>query len=502
MDLVIVLQRGSVLAGESVPLEFRLSAGPGPLELPQNIDTSEAVAVALLDAEGAVLARADGLARWRRQQPIDAVRREEPSGSMRLEAGETAVWDADLLAYLDPIAPGRYLVSASFSAAGGEVVVSPSVPLHVRDNHGVWMDVLVDTASMPMVYVLQQHLGPDGAQTLFQLATGQRPECFWYGGAIDLPDGARPLVAEVDFRTMGAWDHDLERWGAWLEEGSLRAFRFGMGEARGGLSSLPTPYPGGALAGRPIQREDGGLSVLVLSPEPSAWALTRLHFDRALALRGAELLARLPSRASPTALAAGWDGRTCFLSGEEGSPPVRLVVAEADGAARSIDVLTAEDIAGPEAPQGKVHLLSLKIDLKSEWGQRRAILVTALVQAGIERWLSIVEAPLGADAAPTGARRSWRVDVDATWLSPDEALVWADTARDDAGRPVTIVATSAGRLLHLSATGEARVIPGADPDHLTQSKLVELSGQVILFHPVAGRGFAATVLVVPSIRPR
>src|SRR5260221_14605775 len=102
MDLLLALQRSIVVAGEGVPLEFRLHAGASAVELPGDHESGPAVALSLHDAGGALIARADGVDRWKRQQPPGAEPPTGGDGSVRVEPGETAVWGADLLAYLDP----------------------------------------------------------------------------------------------------------------------------------------------------------------------------------------------------------------------------------------------------------------------------------------------------------------------------------------------------------------------------------------------------------------
>lgn len=497
MKLKILSRNSSTIAGESVPLDCELTTGSAGLNLPHDHDGSEALYLELLDAELAVVSRADGLTRKFRQSPLGARLAPPPAGSVALDPGETVVWSADLLSYFDPPGPGRHFIRATFEPPGRESVASTPLPLDVIPNNGVWMDALLDSASMPIVFVLSQHEGAEGTRWLYQLDVGLRPELFWAGGVLDLPGGARPRVAEVDFSALGNWDHDLERWGVWLEGDRIHGVRFGIGVADPKVISGALGDSSLELLGRPVEHADSGLSVVAMREVGGRWELLRLAFDPHLAARSKTPLASLDACPTPCHSAADSDENLYIAIASGGAPPVGLISVESGEVSHERELLTGADIAGEGVEPKDVQILEVVVRAKGDGAGEGVVVVVALVHEEIDRWLSIVETPLGVPRSPARTLRTWRVDLEDNWMPRSEQPSWAGVGRDANRQPILVLATTSGRLLHLDVTGDVREVSGTEATRIDQAQVVCLGGAVYLLHPTAERGTVCTVLAPP-----
>lgn len=483
-----------VVAGQSISLELRLHTEDASVDLPHDYELRDTVTLALLDAEHRLVAQGDGFARVARTlEPGTRFPRAVP-GSTSIPPGETLVWEADLIAYLDPPAPGQYLISASFRV-GATVVTSAPIPLHVGENRARWMDVSSDESPIPMVFGVQQLPRDDGQQAIFHVSTAVRPECTMSGGALPIPAGAQPRIAEIGSPGI-ALDRAFGRYVAWQEAGRLGLMRFdGDRQSEGPRYAELTP-PGLVLLGRPAEHGDR-ISVLGVVSYADRREVHRLDFDLGLAPRGRDRICVLSPEAAPISASRGHDGELCVVAGSASGFPVWVHEQGPRGVSGVRELVSAAMLEGPRPGQRRGVLVGLRADLRAQEIEVGASLIparrrapTAFVVASLRdvntRWLSLLAVPLLVSGG--GDVGAWRIDADAGWLPDDDEVTWADMVLDHLGRPVVVVATQQRRLILLASDRDARVLPDVDPTRLEQTRLLVIEGSVYSFHPSSTRG--------------
>jgi hypothetical protein len=257
----------------------------------------------------------------------------------------------------------------------------------------------------------------------------------------------------------------------WSEGVRLVALR--AGERR--EAALPAP-----LVGRPIQRADGGLTVITGA---AGRALAAAHLDARLG----------PLRVVPLVPWAHAEG--ALATGADPSGGVHLAAC-VDGVIR-LAVLRGEAVSEREvfplaalldgAP-GRVELLALRLELKR--CPRPALLVAALAVPAVGAPSLVFRAVALDDRAdPTPPLRV----TAGAWLDPGERVVAAEWTRGPAGA-VVVLATSAGRLLAIEPGAPPRRIPGVDPRRAAQARLFASGDGAHLFHPAPRVGLGHALL--------
>jgi hypothetical protein len=143
------------------------------------------------------------------------------AGDLTLSPGAAAVYDDDLMSLLtEPLAPGSYLVQASYGASTGETTVSARVPLVVVASRP--LAIAQDLALREgRVVVAEWHSREDGKTLLRARQSGNVPlGRFSELTTIETGEPVRQvaLSCDVAYRIPEGW-----RWLAWLDGGSLFA---------------------------------------------------------------------------------------------------------------------------------------------------------------------------------------------------------------------------------------------------------------------------------------
>src|ERR1051325_321621 len=253
--LELSLDAPSVIFSQSIPLRLAFvnddRARPFPLD-PSAFDVTTFV---LLE-NGEAVAEGAGVERDLRagfDQPLDNA---STIAATEIPAGETARWSDDLLLYLDVPRPGAYEVEARFRFHESEAV-SARVPLHVTPIDCAALDLVRDRACTDVVHLLTEDAGEPCA--LFEFRSIHAPRQRWSGVRIDRPPATRGCIARTDFTTLTSFAHDYMRWIAWWEEGTLTLVRV----ASDGVVRVSHPVDGSGVFGRPVQHEDGGVTVFL-----------------------------------------------------------------------------------------------------------------------------------------------------------------------------------------------------------------------------------------------
>jgi hypothetical protein len=470
--LQVTLDRPAVLFQQSVPLRIVYTnddrARPFPLD-PGSLDI---LTVTLFDAAGEAMASSNPIVRDGRaglDAPLDAPGK---IATTTIPPHETAEWTEDLLVYLDVPEPGAYSVGVRFRF-GDIDVTSDRAPLEVMPLACAAVDALRDRTADNVLHVLTEHRG-EAAATLFEFRSAHAPSQRWSGVAIDdAPVAATGVIAQTDFATTASFEHDYQRWLAWAEPEALTvALVRGAGLI---VRERIEGVTGAGVFGRPLQHEDGGVTVLLRTARD---ALTAVRIDAEGRVSDRTSI-ELTESARGRALAFGVvprEGLTWVTS-----PPLSLHTLDGRGAIRS-RVLHEE--LKPFAAQLETKPIA-KIEPPS-------IAVAGAVRHEQSLAFWTARATLDDDE---WRRAEWVVGHDL--LPPEERLVQVCVI--PALQETTAVAvTETGRAVHLPPGAPARALQSIDPALARYARLAATTRTIDWIAADRNRG----VIVTPLLKIR
>jgi hypothetical protein len=293
MELRLTLARSDVVLQEPVPFVATFLPGPEPVVMPMEPFSVDFMRLRLYDASFGVIAEANDYTRQMRmgaEAPMETpdevpLGESEPDASIEVED--------DLLRYLDIREPGQYFVQARFRFRD-IAADSGIVPLRVRPIALRRFDVVLDRIAMAVVHVAQLHEHDGERMLIEQFRSALDPNGIWNAVALPVDAGADVRISVGSFETRKTYDHDFRRWLVWLRGATLT-----MAAVRKTVEctmAWTLPTSDATLIGRPLQHEDGGLSVHLLAGR----RLARLEFDSDGRERGSRVVGELDADVTDT----------------------------------------------------------------------------------------------------------------------------------------------------------------------------------------------------------
>ena len=504
MKLAITLSTGEAVVDEPVQVTFRLTADAAGERLPFAYKSSNVTSLVIFGAGGDELDRADGTTV---KQRLGFAVIPEPQGSMELmtlDPSEPLVWSQSILAYFDSLLPGSYLIQAELNFdPTGIALTSAPLPLTIGPNQCRSIDVVQDHVCLATTTFLGQHEDDEGARAILRIARTAAPGAFWEGTTIALPRGVEARLSEADFSTTHTFKHDFVRWVVWIDRGSLFVIRTEESNPAGPVVEVPLGIAGAALLGRPIQHADLSVSVLfeglTAAGEPGVFLL---DVDQEGKETGRVTLATLLPSISP--LAGGADARgALYVVAAAGRDrlPLHLLHRGADGDVAIRELLSEVPSTG-EAPGRAARIVGARVAVKAFSGPR-AVLVAAIREhdprsPNEDDVLEILQIFL--DSPPPGKEAVARTEI-VLWrgsLSPGETIVAADLARDRKTEVHALIATSAGRVFHVTPAGAIAHVVTLPVEAARRAALViNVDHDVFAFYPSAEIGVDGVILQRP-----
>ena len=436
--LSVTIDRPAVLFQQSVPLRIVFTNDDRARLFPLDPGSLDITTITLAGAAGGTIVSADALVRDTRcgfNAPLDA------SGKIAtatIPPHETAEWTEDLLVYFDAPRPGRYAVEVRFRFEEIDATSAP-VGFEVLPLACTAIDALRDRTGDNVLHTLTEHRG-DAVCTLFEFRSAHAPSQRWSGITIEDAPSATGTIAQTDFATMATFDHDYQRWLAWAEPEALTvALVRSSGVAVRTREDVAT---GAGIFGRPVQHEDGGVTVLLRT---ALDALTAIRFDAEGQVRSRTATGLPPAAGGPALASAVTPGRGLTWVT---AMPLSLHTLDADGAVRS-------RLLHDELKPFAAHLETKPVNVTD----KPAIAVAGAVRHERSLVFWTARANLEQETAEW-KMAEWKVAHDL--LPPDEGLVHVSVipALD---ATTAVLVTETGRVVHFPPGHPPRLLEPVDP---------------------------------------
>ena len=464
---------------EPVVLHIRFVNDGVPIAFPLESSALDLTTFLVFDSQGRPVARVDGYTREERLGLNPAPAPVESLKTAGLPAGADVEWSEDLLGYMDLPGPGEFRVSVRFRYPPASIdLESGQVAFRVRPLQCRWFDVLEDCVAMSVIHSIQQHADDSESRAMFHFRSVQRPMTAWAGRGILRPPASQPRISQADFSSSESFAHDFSRWCAWVSARTITLARVSdFDEPRMAAHALPLNRQ--QLAGRPVQHQDGGVSVLVLGAgDTGTFALHRLRFDAEGSQTSDTILAKkIPVRPDPLASGCDRSGRLWVISAAAGSFPVTLHMCD------GTELKNVEEYAPADAPE---RVLAVRIARATRYRGPLGVFLAA--QPGGES--ARVTAGMTELAAEPAGAAQWRyrhIPV-GEWLAPGETIAAGDLLPDAGGDLQVVLATSGGRLMKASPGGELVTLAEGIPLVPDSLALVFTSGCLLAFFAASDRG--------------
>jgi hypothetical protein len=299
--------------------------------------------------------------------------------------------------------------------------------------------------------------------------------------------------------TLDTFEHDFQRWIAWVEDGSIGGLR--LDEEGKAAARLEVATDAGArMVGNPVQHRDHGVSVLLLADRSGGPALTAHRFDPTGKAQGSRGIATYGTEPRPITASTDWNGRIYAVSGTAGRLPVELHVAAGGGPATRHLLLDPAADEGIGARLADAEVLALRADTQLVVAKMRAVVALLRSGEGPDQRLVFTRTPLADDGSPAADTTVVEVGFAAGLLQAGEWLA-AATVGQGAGQPYGTVTTSKGRLLFVEPGQTPREVVTVPEEAIGLADLLPASGGLFLVHPTDTRGMRHTVVKEPLARP-
>jgi hypothetical protein len=501
MNLEVELGSAEAVIGEPVAVRLRLAGVPAGLPFPVDYNASDVTTFVLMDAEGRVLATADGYDKTAR---LGSPPGRKPQSTLQTHAFDEEreiAWSEDLLAHFDLAEPGSYLVEVRFTfAPAGIDLASARLPLAIKPNRCRFLDLSQDRVCLPTTCLVVQHRDDPFARTFLRVSDSMNPGRFWEGASLDIPAGAEPIASEADFSTTLTFQHDFFRWLAWIDRGSLFATYVKGSTPLGRVFEVPLPLASPALFGRPIQHADGSVSVTLLGHlDDGSRGVYRMDVSAAGAASPLDPIAGLAADDVPVACAPDVRGAIYLAATTHpGRPPLRMLERRPDGSVQHRELLSA----GHFEREGDrdLRVVAVRLALKPFQGPRAALVAGVLDHdprdPNEDDQVELIQIFL--DAPPEGHSPIAVLSVPffRGLLAPGETLVSADLVRVKRTQLHALLATSSGQLFHASPGGALRSIARVSPAEAAGARLATTPDHAVTaFLPSEERGVVELPLV-------
>jgi hypothetical protein len=500
--LRLAIEPPSIATVVNEPLPVRLTLtneGSADLPVPTDYRDADIVTFTLYDDAGHVLATADGYTSEERIGGQPARVRQEAMHALPLPAGRAMQWASDLLEYLDLHEPGHYAIEARFAFRPSAIDLrSARAAFTVAPNRCRWLAFHADQVAIALVMYLERHAGDGGTRTLVHFARPDEPTHFWKGYVVDVPPTAPARLAQADFMTLDTFEHDFQRWIAWVEEGAIGGLRLDE-EGKEMARLQATVGVDGWMAGNPVQHRDQGVSVVVLGKQGDGYTLTAYRFAAGGTAQGRRVAGTYSGEPAPLVTSTDWHGNLYAVSGRAGRLPLDLLVASGGAATRHtlLDPTAERSIV---AQLRDAEVLALRADTSLVVAKMRAVLALLRAGEGERQRLIFARVGLADDGSPAGVATLAEAVFPADLLASDETLAAAVVAQGGGGLHAAVT-TSRGRVLYVTPGQAARPVAEVPIEALGQADLLLAGGGVYLVHPTATQGMRHTVIQGPVARP-
>ena len=500
MRLSIEPPFSATVVHEPLPIHLTLTnEGSADVLVPTNYRDADVVTFTLYDEAGHVVATADGNTSEVRIGGQPSRVRQEAMRAVPLPAGRVMQWSSDLLGYVDLLEPGHYAIDARFAfRPSGIDLCSARAPFTVAPNQCRWLAFHADQVAIALVMYLERHAGDDGTRTLVHFARPAEPTHFWKGYVVNVPATAEARLSQVDFMTLDTFEHDFQRWIAWVEGGAIGGLRLDEeGKAMARLAA--TPGVAGRMVGNPVQHRDQGVSVVVLGGEGDGYTLTAHRFAADGTAQGRSVAGTYAAAPAPLATSTDWHGNLYAVSAQAGRLPIDLRVANG-GSVVSHTIFDPAAKGSPLVGLGNAAVLALRADTQLVVAKMRAVLALLRVGEAERQRLVFARVGLADDGVPAGVATLADVAFPADLLASDETLAAAVVAQGGGGLHAAVT-TSRGRVLYVTPGQAPRQVAEVPIEALGQADLLLAGGGVYLVHPSATQGMRHTVIQEPVAQP-
>jgi hypothetical protein len=491
------VEKSAFLRDEPVVVRLAFVDDETARSLPLEPNVLDVLTFELFDEDGRLLREANGYT-WE-ERLGNQVMPGDPTKlpSARLEAGAPVEWTEDLLAYVGVLEPGRYGVRVGFRyEPSGIDVWSDRVDFRVTAPDVARVDVVADQVAVPVLHSIQLERRDDGSAGAgesegevgglvhFRLASD--PRVHWEGQVFPGDPRASWTAAVSDFTSVESFAHDYSRWWVAVVEDELQGVKV-RSKAEPIRASVSLGREGLGLFARPVQRSDGGCSIVLFARAGESGGVTILRVGFSPDGQIVEEL-RLVADGDcdcgvPLASGVASDGRIVVVTaGEDGRPSALVWLT---GESYTEEALELARTLPPEAIGGAFEPLSVRVDTRRRYpgGDRLQLTGMIVTPRGPEVWAAWRE--IG------GGSGSWShvgVGQQELAISPDEVIVWADSLLDRNGSLWFLARTSSGRCMLWSKEGGAKVLCDG-VEHLPQMpRLVDCGGHLHVADARPGTG--------------
>jgi hypothetical protein len=476
MKLTATPAKDVFVRDEPVTLTLVFENDSQPRDFPCEPNVLDLLNFELLDEDGRVIRQANGYT-WE-ERLGNEVLPQDPAGlaRTRLLAGGQVEWGEDLLAYIGILEPGRYRARIHFCYPPAQIDTwSAPVGFTVVAPHLTRVDLVADQVAVPILHTLQLYEGgPGRSGGLAHFRLASRPEVHWEGQVFPGDPRADWNAAVADFTAFDSFDHDYGRWWAAAVGGELHAVRI-VCRTDPIQVIVATGLPGLRFFARPIQRRDGGCSVLLASlGGDGRVAIYRVRLDAAGRVTdGPDVVGHLAA-GTPASSGAARDGSIVVVtSGEDGVPEALVRVSETRCVERPLKL--AESLPGTIRGFTALHAVRIDTRRRRPGGDRLQLTGTIATPSGLALWAAWTDLDTARGPA---AWSHVRVPARDLPLPAGDPVTWSDSLLDRDGSPHLLASSGAGRCVLWSEAGGPQIVTEAGPHLPRMPRLVDCGGHL------------------------
>lgn len=324
LELILELEWQKVVVGQSMPIKLILkNNSKDSLEIPLLIDSGKVTNFALYDDKGELIDEYNGVT----LAVMEGMRPNTTITLVELGSGESWVWDVDLHRYIKHLVPRAYGIQAIYRYEDEQLELTSEIKkIVVHPQHPVYLDVLRDQVMAGMIYTLVIHKADmsEEEKVLMNMGYDSKPDNFLYGGALELGEGACPLISKVDFINAMDFDHDTYRWLAWSQEKSIHAVSVFRGNIKSGPVEVAVDLEEATLIPRPIQHQDKGITLFVKGKRgKDDFVIVKIDLDAGANEVSRNTIAVLNEMPHPASVSATHTGDIHIVWGKNGCLPIK-----------------------------------------------------------------------------------------------------------------------------------------------------------------------------------
>lgn len=504
MKLSIELVKEKTVLQEPVWVRLRFQSDSKAVNVPVDYDSADVIQLFLFNSDGEMLGYGDSYKQSARlglvPEPVSQISME----TAKLGRGKTMEWLEDLLAYMDIKKPGDYLVQAKFKFQPSQIdVESEKTPLTITKNNCSWISFHRDQVAIGMIYGIQQHVLDGDAATFYHIRNDSNPVAHWKSGEIKAPASAQPRISEADFVSLDSFDHDFTRWVAWLKDRSIRLTRFTDIKPDKKIYDINLDFEAETMVGRPVQHEDGGVSILLThQTKQNITKLSKLDISAKGKLLRDAVIARFTDPPFPLVSSAKYNETIFLVFAQNGSLPVKLMTHSKKEGVKERVLLTMDqyqEISEDSDDIGNIRILSIVPVVKAFAATSPAVLACAVVEKPNHSIFSMIRIPLENCDKTEKPIRIVESPLEKDFLQDGESIDHGAIADAPAGKLHGIFTTTSGRIFGFTETQSLGQLAKVAPEKTQLAELITaLNESVYLLYPTEDRGVQHVMIQSPQ----